>query len=86
MKLRIDIDCTPEEARRFLGLPDVTPLNDALAKEMEERLKAVLATMDPKAAMEAWMPSGFDGLEQLQKMFFAAAGEAGKGAKKGKKT
>jgi hypothetical protein len=86
MKLRIDIDCTPEEARRFLGLPDVTPLNDALAGEMEQRLKAAMAAMDPQGLMEAWMPAGIDGLEQLQKMFFAAAGETGKDAKKGKKT
>ena len=24
MKITMDIECTPEEARRFLGLPDVT--------------------------------------------------------------
>lgn len=39
MKITVDIDCTPEEARRFLGLPDVTRANDvyvdALAKAME---------------------------------------------------
>ena len=86
MKLRIDIDCTPEEARRLLGLPDVTPLNDALTKDAEKRLKTALSAMDPKSLMDVWMPAGVDGLEQLQKMFFAAAGEAGKDAKKGEKT
>jgi hypothetical protein len=86
MKLRIDIDCTPEEARRFLGLPDVTPLNDALTQDAEERLKAAMSAMDPKSLMDAWMPAGVDGLEQLQKMFFAAAGETAKDTKKGKKT
>ena len=29
MKVTIDIDCTPEEARRFMGLPDLTPVHDA---------------------------------------------------------
>ena len=86
MKLRIDIDCTPEEARRFLGLPDVTPLNDALTQDAEERLKAAMSAMDPKSLMDAWMPAGVGGLEQLQKMFFAAAGETAKDTKKGQKT
>lgn len=86
MKLRIDIDCTPEEARRFLGLPDVTPLNEALTRDAEERLKTAMSAMDPKGLMDAWMPAGVEGLEQLQKMFFAAAGEATRDTKKGKKT
>ena len=86
MKLRIDIDCTPEEARRFLGLPDVTPLNEALTRDAEERLKTAMSAMDPKSLMDAWMPAGVEGLEQLQKMFFAAAGEATRDTKKGKKT
>ena len=30
MKIKIDIDCTPEEAAdRFFGLPDVAPMQDA---------------------------------------------------------
>jgi len=28
MKVTVDVDCTPEEARRFLGLPDLTPVHD----------------------------------------------------------
>ena len=29
MKFTVDVDCTPEEARRFLGLPDLTPVHQA---------------------------------------------------------
>ena len=39
MKVNIEIDCTPEEARRFMGLPDVDKANavyvDAFAKAMQ---------------------------------------------------
>jgi hypothetical protein len=35
MKMTIEIDCTPVEARTFLGLPDVSALNDHLVKEMQ---------------------------------------------------
>ena len=37
MKVTINLDCTPEEARVFMGLPDVTPLNDHLVSEMKKR-------------------------------------------------
>lgn len=39
MKVHVEIDCTPEEARTFLGLPDVGKANqfyvDAIAKAMK---------------------------------------------------
>ncbi len=40
MKIKLDVDCTAEEARRFLGLPEVQPLQEALLKEVQERLTA----------------------------------------------
>lgn len=39
MKVNIEIDCSPDEARRFMGLPDVEKANavyvDAFAKAMQ---------------------------------------------------
>ncbi len=32
MKVNVEFDCTPEEARRFLGLPDVSKANEAYAE------------------------------------------------------
>jgi hypothetical protein len=40
MKMTIEIDCTPVEARAFLGLPDVSGLNEHLVKEMQNRMDA----------------------------------------------
>ena len=34
MKVNVEIDCTPEEARRFLGLPDVSKANEAYVDAM----------------------------------------------------
>ena len=52
MKLNIEIDCTPAEARAFLGLPDVTPLNDHLVAEMQKRMDANMAAMQPDELMK----------------------------------
>jgi hypothetical protein len=72
MKVTIDIDCTPEEARRFLGLPDVAPLQEHLIRELQERMSANLAAMDPETMIKTWLPAGLQGLEQMQKMFWSA--------------
>jgi len=70
MKVTIDIDCTPEEARTFLGLPDVQPLQKAMLKEMEVKMKASLDKMDPETFMKTWLPMSLDGFEQIQKAFW----------------
>lgn len=71
MKVNIEIDCTPEEARAFFGLPDVRPMQEALMAEVEERMKANLAAMDPEALLKTWLPASIQGWEQIQKAFWA---------------
>ena len=78
MKIKFDIDCTAEEARRFLGLPELQPLQEALLKEVQERMSANLKAMDAKTMVETWLPATLKGFEQLQQMFTAQmAGAAG---------
>ena len=45
MKIKVEIDCTPVEARAFLGLPDVSPLNEALVVEMQRRMEENIAAL-----------------------------------------
>ncbi|NQW01504.1 MAG: hypothetical protein HQ483_17510 [Rhodospirillales bacterium] len=84
MKINFDIECTPEEARTFFGLPDVKPMQENLMAEVEERMKTNLAAMDPETLVNTWMPVGVQGFEQLQKMFWAQMGP-GKADDKSKK-
>jgi hypothetical protein len=78
MKFKLDIDCTPEEARAFFGLPDVKPLQEALLPEVEERLRATLQAMDPEAMLKTWLPATLKGFEQLQEVFLAQMAGLGK--------
>lgn len=71
MKITVNVDCTPEEARTFFGLPDVKPMNEALLKELHERLLANLRAMEPEAMMKTWMPMALKGFEQWQEIFLA---------------
>ncbi|MGD9664908.1 MAG: DUF6489 family protein, partial [Novosphingobium sp.] len=36
--MNVEVDCTPDEARRFLGLPDVTPLNEAYVENLKKAM------------------------------------------------
>ena len=74
MKVRIDIDCTPEEARQFLGLPNVKPMNDAMMAEMQEHMQSGMATLDPEVLAKAWA-GGMQGWETFQKMFWQGLGD-----------
>ncbi len=71
MKITFDIDCTPEEARAFLGLPDVRPMQEALMAKVEERMAANLEAMSPEALLKTWLPAGVQSMEQLQNMFWS---------------
>jgi len=68
MKLNIEIDLTPEEARRVMGLPDVTKMQERIAAEMEKRMmEAIKAAGDPEALLKTWFSWGTQGLEQFQR-------------------
>jgi len=70
MKITIDIDCSPQEARAFLGLPEVGAMQEALVAQMQERLAAALEGSDPEALMRLWLPAGLKGLAELQEQFW----------------
>lgn len=77
MKITINVDCSPEEARSFLGLPDVKPMQAAMMEEVENRMRANMEAMDPETLMKTWLPAGMESLEQMQKMFWGQMGQNG---------
>jgi len=79
MNVKIEIDCTPAEARAFLGLPDMEPLNDHLVAEMRRRMDANMAALQPEELMRTWTAFGAQAQEQFRKLMTAAATGADKG-------
>jgi hypothetical protein len=72
MKVHVEIDCTPEEARAFFGLPDVAPMQERLMTEVEARMMAAMHAMEPDALIKTWLPASMQGFENIQKMFWSA--------------
>jgi hypothetical protein len=69
MKVTVDIDCTPLEARQFLGLPDVQPMQAAVLAEVEKRMLAEAAKFSPEGFMRAWFSEGHQSAEWLREIF-----------------
>lgn len=74
MKFTVNVECSPEEARRFMGLPDVTPINEKLVEEMGKRMEKNLQMMSGEAMMNSWMSVGTQAQDAFVKMMTSAAG------------
>ena len=74
MKVTVDIECSPAEARAFLGLPDVAPLNEHLVEEMRKRMDENISAMRPEELMKSWFAFGGQATEQFRKLMTAATG------------
>ena len=82
MKITIEVDCTPAEARTFMGLPDVEPLQAEVMAEIQRRVMQGLAMTDPQQLLKNWVPWGAQSMEAFQSFMRAASG--GPASKPGK--
>lgn len=74
MKFTVNVECTPEEARQFIGLPDIAPMQDRMMKELEARIQESIRTLDPETFVKTWMPATIQGWGEVQKMFWEQMG------------
>jgi hypothetical protein len=74
MKVTVEVDCTPEEARRFLGLPDVVPMQQAFMEKLQQRMESAVDATTSEALLKAWMPVAPDQMQQAFAKLFGAFG------------
>ncbi|HYN46238.1 MAG TPA: DUF6489 family protein [Allosphingosinicella sp.] len=76
MKVTVDVDCTPEEARRFLGFPDLTAAHEAYVEKMKA---AITEGPTPEMFAEmtrAWGPMNEAGMSMWKQMLEQMGGKA----------
>jgi hypothetical protein len=71
VKVNISVDCTPDEARAFLGLPNIAPMQEAALKQMQAAMEKAAQTLDPEAAMRVLFPIRPENLADMQKAFWS---------------
>ncbi len=73
MKISIEIECTPDEARQFFGLPDVKPMQAAIMQKIETQMTDAVDRFSPDALLGTWMslvPSGAESFRAMMEGFF----------------
>ncbi|HOY78915.1 MAG TPA: DUF6489 family protein [Hyphomonadaceae bacterium] len=77
MKMTINVECTPEEARTFLGLPDLTPVNETLVNSVKQRIEQNIEMVSPEFYLKQWYSMGGQATDSFMQMMTAGARAAG---------
>lgn len=72
MKMNIEIECTPEEARELLGLPDVSKANEVYVDNVTKAIKGVTSLDQLDQLSKQIAPMGQMGLKLFQGLAEAA--------------
>lgn len=73
MKVNVEIDCTPEEARRFMGLPDVSRANDVYVDSLVQAMKGAGSIDQVQDLIKNFAPMGEIGLRMFQQIMESGA-------------
>lgn len=79
MKINIEIDCTPEEARTFMGLPDVSQANSIYVDNIAKAMKGVSNPDQLQDYAERLAPMGQMGLKLFQSFVESGMGQGTSG-------
>ena len=70
MKIRLDVEATPQELRVFFGLPDVEAFQQELLDQLRRNMQAGMEGFDPATFMAPFLPAHLRNLEALQTRFW----------------
>ena len=76
MKITMDIECTPEEARRLMGLPDMAPIHDIYLDKLKETMSQGLTPETVDQMIRTWTPMGEVGMNAWRQMIEQMSGTA----------
>ena len=68
MKINVEVDCTPEEARRFMGLPDFSPVHEKYISNILESMDKGISPELMENLFKNWAPMGETGIKMWRQM------------------
>jgi hypothetical protein len=78
MKFNIEVDCTPEEVRRLVGLPDLTEVHDAYLDKMKAAIDKGVTPDVVENMVRTWVPGAGAGVDMVRDLIGAFATGAAK--------
>jgi hypothetical protein len=86
MKVTVDVNCSPAEARAFLGLPDLTPLHDKYIQTVLDSVTGAGSLDQVESLMKSMSPMGDAGIRMFKQMMDLGMATGGMGTTKDKKS
>jgi len=77
MNVKIDIDMSPEELRRLLGLPDVEPIQREMMDKLRKRMTEGVEGYDPVKLLQPYLTGTLASWDLVQKMISIAGKNKG---------
>ncbi len=74
MKITVDVEMTPEEFRKVMGLPDVAPLQQEMINKIREQIDAGVEGYDPLTLFKPYLNGNQNSVEMMQKMLLGMMG------------
>lgn len=72
MNVKIDVDVTPEEMRKLLGLPDVETFQREMLESIRKKMTEGVEGYDPLKFFQPYLSGSVASWDMFQKMFSAA--------------
>jgi hypothetical protein len=73
MKVHVEVECTPEEARAFMGLPDVTKANEAYMDGISKAMQGAGGVEQLQEYAKQLAPMGQMGMKLFQQFMDSGA-------------
>ena len=83
MKFNVEVDCTPEEVRRLMGLPDLTEVHEAYLNQVKDVMKSGVSPDMIEGMVRNWVPMGGAGVDLVKDLIgqFSSGATSGKSKK-----
>jgi hypothetical protein len=76
MRFHIDVEMTPAELRRLMGLPDLEALQQRMLDDIQARVEQGVEGYDPMELMQPYLKTSLAGMDMMQRLFAAGMGRA----------
>lgn len=70
----MNVDCTPEEARRMMGLPDLSSVHEVYLDKMRRTIDEGLTPETVETLMRSWSPMGEASMAMWRQVFEQMSG------------
>jgi hypothetical protein len=82
MKFNIEVDTTPEEVRRLMGLPDLSDVHEVYLAKMKDVAEKGLTPDMVQGMIRNWVPMGDQSMDFIKGLMGGLAGGGASGKDK----